>query len=318
MARKIKFGVLGYASIARRELIPALVDAANAEPYALASQNAERRAEAARDFPFEKIYDSYEALLEDREVEAVYIPLPNHLHKVWAIKAMEKGKHVLCEKPMALTRADCLEMMASAQKNKVWLMEAFMYRFTTRTQILKDTLASGLIGEVRHINSTFRFLNTKTEDTRFNPAMGGGALWDVGCYPVNLVGMVMGEAPVSIKALKTMKYGVDFSLTAVLRYQNGAICTVSGGFDSDSALMTEINGTLGSLLIPDTFHETGLPILHFRDSVIIEIPVPACDRYVLEVEDFCGAILDKRPPAFSLEETLRNIGLIEDILKAAE
>lgn len=318
MAGEIRFGVLGYASIARRELIPALVDARNAVPYALASQKAESRAEAAKAFPFQKIYGAYEDLLADPDVDAVYIPLPNHLHKEWSLRAMAAGKHVLCEKPMALSRADCLEMMEASEKHRVKLMEAFMYRFTTRTRILKDLLDKGAIGSVRHVNATFRFFNDRTEDVRFNPDMGGGSLWDVGCYPVNLVGMIMGAAPEAFRALKTVRHGVDYSLTAVLRYPSGALCTVSGGFDSDSALVAEINGTTGSLLVPDAFHENGTPMTLFKDGVGSSIPVPACDRYVLEVEDFADAILMDREPGFSLQETLRNITLMEQILKSAE
>ena len=318
MDRKIKFGVLGYASIAEREVIPALMDARNAVPYALASQKAESREKAKKAFPFEKVYERYEDLIADPEVEAVYIPLPNHLHKEWSIKAMRAGKHVLCEKPMALTREDVLEMMEESKKNKVWLMEAFMYRFTKRTEKVKEVLASGLIGDIRHINGTFSFFNDKTVDTRFNPEMGGGSMWDVGCYPINFLGMVMGKAPESFCALKTMKHGVDYSISAVLRYEGDVLATVSAGFNSESALITEINGTKGALVIPDTFHESGMPILHIVNSTITEIPVEACDRYVLEVEDFSDAIINKRPPSFSLEETQRNVTLISQILAAAK
>lgn len=318
MKTKIKFGILGLASIARRELIPALMDARNTVPYALASQKEASREEARKSFPFEKIYERYEDLLADPEVDAVYIPLPNALHKEWAVKSMQAGKHVLCEKPMALTREDCLEMIKVSRQHRVKLMEAFMYRFTTRTAKLKELLAQGLIGEVRHINSTFRFFNDRTKDVRFDPDLGGGSLRDVGCYPVNLVGMVMGEEPESLCAKKTVRHGIDYSLTAVLRYASGALCTVSGGFDSDSALLTEINGTKGSLLVPDTFHETGLPILLYKGSSLTEIPVPACDRYVLEVEDFADAILQDREPGFSLGETLQNITVIQRILDAAD
>ncbi len=317
MQRKVKFGILGYASIARREIIPAIGEANNAMNYALASVRPEARKEAKETFGFEKVYGGYDALLRDPEVEAVYIPLPNGLHKEWTIKAARAGKHVLCEKPMALTREDCLEMISACEENGVKLMEAFMYRFTTRVRILKGLLDSGAVGEVRHINSTFSFLNSRTQDVRFDPAMGGGSLWDVGCYPINLIGMIMGEEPVSLCAQKTERHGVDFSLSAVMKYRSGAICTANCGFDADSALVTEINGITGSILMRDSFHETDTPILLVKDGVTEEIPVPACKRYVLEVEDFADAVITGREPGFSLSETVRNVGLITRILETA-
>ncbi len=318
MKKQVRFGVLGYASIARRELIPALVDAENAVPYALASQKEESRKAAQKEFDFAKIYGSYDDLLKDKDVEAVYIPLPNHLHKEWTIKAARAGKHVLCEKPMALTREDCEEMAAEARKNGVLLMEAFMYRFTLRTRKLRELLAQKAVGDIQHVNSAFCFYNDKEDDVRFYKEMGGGAFWDVGCYPVNLMGLIMGEEPVSVRALKTDRRGVDFGLSAVLKYRSGAVCTVTGSFSANSAQVTEINGTKGSLVMRDSFDEVGSPILLIRDGKTEEIAVPASDRYLLQVTDFCDAVLTGRQPGFSLEETIRNVGLIQRIYQAAE
>ncbi len=314
----IRFGILGYARIAKLHLIPAMMAAKNAVPYAIASTNPEKLKQAQADFPFEKAYDSYEALLNDPNVDAVYIPLPNSLHKEWTMKAAKAKKHVLCEKPMALTETDCLEMIAACEENGVKLAEAFMYRYTPKITKLKETLASGAIGEVRHIHSSFRFVMRPGPNIRLDAALGGGSLWDVGCYPVNLIGMIMGEEPVSVCALKTEAYGVEYSLDAVLKYKNGAICTLGSGFDSHTTQLTEISGTLGTLLVQETFDGTGLPMLLYRDGGITEIPVPESQRYVLEVEDFSEAVRSGREPFFSLEETVRNIRLINRILDAAQ
>jgi xylose dehydrogenase (NAD/NADP) len=316
MQQSIRFGVMGFAGIARRAVIPALEQAANARPYALASRKEESRLAAKRDFSFEKIYDDYEGLLGDKDVDAVYIPLPNGLHREWTIKAARAGKHVLCEKPLGLSRGEVQEMRAACRDNGVKLMEGFMYRFTTRTQKLRELLAQKVVGEVLHINSTFRFVISGENNVRLNPLIGGGALWDVGCYPVNLIGMIMGEAPESFTAKKVERHGVDISLSAVLKYRSGALCTVSCGFNSNSAQFTEINGTKGTLLIRDTFDQTDAPIILVKDGIVTEIPVPACQRYVLMVEDFSSSILDNREPGFSLDETERNVGLIERILKS--
>ena len=251
-------------------------------------------------------------------MDAVYIPLPNSLHKEWTIKAAKAKKHVLCEKPMALTEDDCLDMIAACRENGVKLMEAFMYRFTYKTAKLKELLSSGVIGEIRHIHSSFRFVMRPGPNIRLDAALGGGSLWDVGCYPVNLIGMIMGEEPISICAMKTESQGVEYSLDAVLKYKNGAICTLGSGFDSHAGQLTEVNGTLGTLLVQETFDGIGLPILLYKDGAITEIPVQECNRYVMEIEDFSEAVLTGREPAFSLTETVRNIRLINKILAAAQ
>ncbi len=318
MNAPIRFGILGYARIARLHLIPAMLEAKNAVPYAIASTNPEKLKQAQADLSFQKAYNDYDSLLQDPDVDAVYIPLPNSLHKEWTIKAAKAGKHVLCEKPMALTEADCLEMIAACKENNVKLMEAFMYRFTLKIAKLKELLASGAIGQVLHIHSSFRFVMRPGPNIRLDPALGGGSLWDVGCYPVNLIGMILQDEPVSVCAMKTDRQGVEFSLDAVLKYKNGVVCTLVSGFDSNAAQLTEINGTEGTLLVQDTFDGTGMPILLYKNGVTTEIPVTESKRYVLEIEDFSDAVLQNREPSFALWETVRNIRLINRILEAAK
>lgn len=317
MERQINFGVMGYARIARDKVIPGILEAKNARLCAIASVTPERLKRARNDYPFEKAYDSYQAMLEDPMVEAVYIPLPNALHKEWTIKAARAGKHVLCEKPLALSLEDVDEMAAAARENGVKLMEAFMYRFTARTKKIRELLAQDAIGQVRHISSTFRFRLDDLSDIRLSAGLGGGSLWDVGCYPVNLIGMLMGEEPEEVCALKTERQGVDDALSAVLRYKNGVIAAVHSGLNSHSCMFTEINGDAGTLLIRDSFDQTTTPILLVKEGDAAEIPVAPSKRYVGEVEDFSEAILKDREPGFSLAETRRNTGVILRILEAA-
>src|ERR1017187_1773894 len=191
--RKIRWGVLGYARIARENLIPALKRSANSEFHAIASREESKLAECRAKFNVAKTYRSYEELLREAEVDAVYIPLPNSLHREWVVKAAAKGKHVLCEKPIALNAAECREMIAACAANKVLLMEAFMYRYTDRTRRVLDVLRNGVLGEIRFITSTFRFLLANPASVKLKPELGGGALYDVGCYPVNFIGMVVDE-----------------------------------------------------------------------------------------------------------------------------
>lgn len=318
MNAPIRFGILGYARIARLHLIPAMLEAKNAMPFAIASTNPEKLHEAKETFGFAKAYGDYESLLRDPDVDAVYIPLPNSLHKEWTIRAARAGKHVLCEKPLAVTHAELMEMVSVCKACGVKLMEAFMYRFTPRIAKLRELLSSGAVGEVRHINSTFRFVLSNPASIQVNPALGGGSLLDVGCYPVNIIGMILQDEPVSICAQKTVRYGVDYSLSAVLKYQNGVLCTVSSGFDSQSSMFTEINGTDGTILMRDSFDQTDAPILLIKGGTATEIPVKACKRYVLEVEEFASSILEGREPCLSLEESARNVRLMERILEAAQ
>ncbi|MHC1787743.1 MAG: Gfo/Idh/MocA family protein [Christensenellales bacterium] len=318
MKAPLRYGILGYAGIAYKHVLPALLQADNAVPYALASRSKEKLMEGRARFGFQKLYGDYEALLDDPDVDVVYIPLPNALHKGWTIKAARKGKHVLCEKPLALTEEDCRQMFDACQENGVKLMEAFMYRYTPRLRILQELLASGLIGEIRHIHSNWRFLLTDNSNVRLSEGLGGGSLRDVGCYPVNLIGLLMGEEPVSVCARKVTFQGVDRALSAVLTYPGGVLCTLSSGFDAHSPVLTEINGTLGTLLLPETYDQTDAPIQLYKDGKVSLIPVPACSRYRLEIEAFSRDILEDRQPLISREETLRNNRLIGRILAAAE
>lgn len=318
MPSPLRFGILGYARIAKLHVIPALLEAKNAVPYAIASTNPEKLKQAQADFPFQKAYDSYDALLADPDVDAVYIPLPNSLHKEWTIKAAKAKKHVLCEKPMALTEDDCLEMISACKKSGVKLMEAFMYRFTLKTAKLKELLDNKAIGEVKHIHSSFRFVMRPGPNIRLDPNLGGGSLWDVGCYPVNLIGMILKDEPISVCAMKTDSQGVEYALDAVLKYKNGVICTLGSGFDSTASQLTEITGTEGTLLVQDTFDGTGLPILLYKNGTMTEIPVQDSKRYVLEIEEFSDAVNNNREPSFALGETVRNIRLINRILSAAQ
>ena len=318
MNTPIRFGILGYARIARLHLIPAMLEAKNTIPYAIASGSPEKLKQAKDAFGFAKTYGDYESLLHDPDVDAVYIPLPNSLHKEWTIRAARAGKHVLCEKPLAVTYAGCLEMVSVCKACNVKLMEAFMYRFTTRIAKLRELLVSGAVGEVRHVSSTFRFVMNNPASIKLDPALGGGSLWDVGCYPVNIIGMILQDDPVSVCAQKTVRQGIDYSLSAVLKYQNGALCTISSGFDSQSSSLTEINGTEGTILMRDSFDQTDTPILLIKGGIATEIPVAACKRYVLEIEDFADALLTGREPFLSLDESVRNIRLMERVLEAAQ
>ena len=322
MNRQVQWGVLGYAGIARKQVLPALKNCPEAILYAIASRSREKREAAVEAFGFAKSYASYEALLEDPAVDAVYIPLPNLLHREWVIKAAQHKKHILCEKPLSLSAGDCNEMIRAAREHGVFLMEAFMYRFTNRTAKLKEILASGVLGDIRAVKSSYRFKmdSFETDNIRLNKDLAGGALHDVGCYPVNVIQMIMGASPVKVKALKDSYRGVDISLSAVLKYGNGVIATLDCGFDSQSCLLTEISGTRGSLVMRDTFLDTEAPVITVMNSTgtVTHYEIAASKRYEDEVNAVTNAILDGKKELLPLEESVRNNQLIADILAAAE
>ena len=305
--------------------------------HAIASRDAAKLAACREKFGPVRAYATYESLLADPEVDAIYNPLPNSLHREWTIKAAWAGKHILCEKPFAMNAAEAREMMTVCAAADVTLMEAFMYRYTHRTRIVLETIRDGALGEIRHIDSTFRFLHTRLDSYRLRPELGGGSLYDVGTYPLNFIGMVMdavtnsapgaSPAPVSVSVQCTRDaHGIDDNFSALLRYPNGIIAAAHCGYNSSRRVHSTIAGTKAVLEIPDTFFDYATPLTLStyttssapEDNAVREIPVPESDRYRSEVEDFAAAILEKRKPQFPLAETLRNAELLDQLIAASQ
>lgn len=323
--RKIRWGVLGFARIANMSVIPAIQRARNSEFYAIASRDEAKLEDCCARHKCPKAYLSYEELLLDPQVDVVYIPLPNSLHREWTIKAAEHGKHVLCEKPIALNAPECHEMVAACKKHRVKLMEAFMYRYTARTRQALEVLRSGVLGDIKYIGSSFRFLLTNPASIKLLRELGGGSLYDVGCYPVNFIGMVVDAisasppgaiGPESVRAECVQVNGVDMIFSGILRYQSGIIASANCGFNAHRRVLSEIVGTKGLLEVPDTFFDNAGTMTLTTDAGQREIPVEQSDRYCLEVEDFAEAILADREPFFSLAETQRNTEVIDRLLVA--
>lgn len=325
--RTIRWGVLGYARIARESVIPAIQRSSNSVFKAVASRSESKLAECRAHFPALTVYSDYEDLLCDPDVDAVYIPLPNSMHLEWTIRAAERGKHVLCEKPLALDAAQCREMKAACTANHVLLMEAFMYRYTDRTRKVLELLRTDVLGEIKFITSTFRFVLADPASIKFKPELGGGSLYDVGCYPVNFIGMVMdeithgqlGEAmPEAISAQCTRSGGVDVIYSALLKYPCGLIASLNSGFNTQRGVASEIVGALGALEIPDTFSDNPGALTLMTGEERRDIPVAKTDRYRLEIEDFADAIVQGRAPRLSLAETQRNMEILDRLQAAAK
>jgi predicted dehydrogenase len=320
--RKIRWGILGCARIARESVMPAILRAKNSELHALASRDAAKLTEAKARYPMlAKTCVGYEELLRDPAVDAVYIPLPNSQHREWTIRAAEQGKHVLCEKPLALNAAEVREMTAACASHGVHLMEAFMYRYTDRTRQVRDVLRSGVLGEIKFVHASFRFTLTNPASIKLKPELGGGALYDVGVYPVNFSGMVADEftggpgtsRPADISATCERVSGVDVMTSALLQYSSGLIASLHCGFNAQKRIAAEIIGTKGMLEIADTFFDPAGALVLTGGEERREIPVAESDRYRAEVEDFAAAILEKRAPQLGLAESLRNAETLDRI-----
>jgi len=323
--RKIRWGVLGYARAARELVGPALLRAANAEFYALASRDEGKLAECRSRFPGVRTHRSYDELLRDPEVEAVYIPLPNALHREWTIRAAEQGKHVLCEKPISLNAAECREMASACAAHGVILMEAFMYRYTDRIQKVCEILRSGALGNIKFVEASYSFLLANPASIKLKPELGGGALYDIGCYLLNFAGMVADEAiggaaesrPDSVAASAVRSGGIDEAFSALLRYPSGLVAALTCGIRAHKRMEATIVGTEGVLEVPEPFSDAGGSLALIRGDERREIPVAACDRYRLEAEDFSAAILENRRPRLGLAESLRNMEVIDRLFAAS-
>jgi predicted dehydrogenase len=323
--RKIRWGVLGYAKIARENVIPALQRSANAEFRALGSRDPAKRAECAARYPGLRVMGSYEEVLRDPEVDAVYLPLPNALHREWTLKAAAQGKHVLCEKPIALNAAECRDMIDACAAHGVVLMEAFMYRYTDRLARVREVLRQGLLGDLRFVQARFCFMLANPASIKLRPELGGGALYDIGCYPVNFAGLVADTVtggagtsrPSAVAGFAERVGGIDESFSGLLRYPSGLTASLHCSIRSHFSMGATITGTAGTLEIPQTFLDAPGALTLVRGEERTELPVAASDRYRHEVEDFSAALLERRPPALGLPESLRNMETIDRLFAAS-
>ena len=318
---KVRWGVLGTAGIARSQVIPGMLLADNCELYAIGSQSLEKAKVFQTEFGFEKAYGSYEELLADPNVEAVYIPLPNQLHMEWTCKALQAKKHVLCEKPLAPTVADIEKMIATAKENNVFLMEAFAYLHSPLVHAIKADLDSGIIGEPRYMESAFITSDYALSNIRMRKETFSGATYDLGCYNTSLILWMLGEEPASVQAVAEFSpEGVDLCSTALLTFSGGKRAVFQCGMvlatDADKRIdRWQIHGTKGCILSEVEFNQCGELSYTVRTDagdVIKTISTP--QNYKLEVEQLGRCIRNGESPFVSHEFTLKNARLLEKVL----
>lgn len=325
--RKVKWGVLGTAGIAESCTIPGMKEAKNCELYAIAGRNPEKVEDFKRRFGFEKGYYSLEEMLDDPAVEAVYIPLPNNLHREYVIRAAEKGKHILCEKPLGRNEAECREMIEAADANGVILMEAFAYLHSPLMKAIKEELDAGTIGDILYIDSVFLTSSYDMSNIRMRRETSGGSLYDLGCYNTTQILWLLGQEPAEIQATAEFsEENIDLFTQAFMRFADGKRASMrcgmvlqksvglSGEFHRQDGLV--VFGTKGSLTCAAQFNEDGELSYNIRTGVVQETKkVTAPQNYRLEVEQLGRCITDGETPYVSHEFTLRNARTMDRILK---
>jgi predicted dehydrogenase len=306
MTVAVRWGVLGCAQIAINHVLPAIKQVQAAQLVAVASRSLPKAERVAREFGSERAYGSYEALLADPGVEAVYIPLPNHLHRPWSIAALRAGKHVLCEKPIALNAGEAREMQSVARETGHMLLEAYAYRFGPVVQKAIAVCRAGTLGELRMLHSSLTFvLPEDPTNVRLQAGMGGGALYDVGCYALNVQRMLAGREPSSAwaKLSWSERFPVDVAGAGVLGFGGQLLGTFDFGFGAPGGSFLRAVGTAGKLEAPHGFaSRPGEPALLLTVGHDIEhIELPEANTYAMEVLDLCEAIRGVHPPSFAWE-----------------
>ena len=324
---ELRWGVLSTANIGRAKVIPGIQRADRCRVVALASRDEARGRAVADELGIPRVHGTYEALLADPDVDAVYIPLPNHLHAEWAIGAVGAGKHVLCEKPLALIANDARRMVDAARDAGVLLQEAFMYRLHPSWVAVRELVATGRIGRLTAVQSWFSFFNDDPDNIRNIADYGGGALWDIGCYSVNLSRMLFGTEPTGVQAsvVTDERMGVDVLTSAILEFGAG-VATFTCSTRAESDQRVEIYGTSGRISIPIAFN---IPPDRPTEILVTSGGAPpvspatqtvrfdTADPYTVEATRFAAAVLDGDPPGVEPEDAVANVRVIERIFAAA-
>jgi len=320
---KVRWGLLSTARINRR-LIPPIRASKRSTLAAVASRELEKAQAYAAEWKIPRTFGSYEEMLSSNEIDAVYISLPNHLHAEWAIRALQAGKHVLCEKPFAISVEEVDRMAAASRETGRVLQEAFMYRHHPQTKLAEAWIKDGRLGEVTLVRGFFSFNMTNREgNVRLNPAYGGGALWDVGVYPMSFAQLVYGQAPERVTGEQWVgDTGVDESFTAQMYYGGGRTAQIACSFRIPFYTSIEIHGTQGRFIIEWPFlriDEKGRSFVYTpSEGNPQKIRSGRVDPYLAEVENMNAAILDGQPTLISLQESRDHVRTVQALYQAAK
>jgi predicted dehydrogenase len=325
MSDALRFGVLSTADIGLRKVLPAMLRADRVEVVAIASRDRARAAAAAAELELDRAHGSYEDLLADPDVDAVYNPLPNHLHAEWTIAAARAGKHVLCEKPLATTAADAERMIDACEQAGVVLMEAFMYRLHPSWVAVRQLVASGRIGALRAVQSWFSYFNDDASNIRNRLDAGGGALFDIGCYCVNLSRMLFGTEPTRVQGSVTRDptMGIDVLTSAILDFPDG-VASFTSTTRAEPDQRVHVYGTEGRIAIEIPFNippdrPTRVLVSAGGDPPTApdteELVFEPADPYTIQGERFAAAVLDGVPVPIPTSDAVANLRVIEELFR---
>jgi len=314
--RKINWGILGCAGIAEKAFIPAVRESRNGVLAGIAARDVSRARDWANRFGFLRSHRTYQELVEDPAIDAIYNPLPNDLHAEWSIRAMRAGKHVLCEKPMAMNSPEVRAMIGAAEAGGVLLMEGFMYKFHPQMEKTLALIREGKIGEVLAVHSSFTFhFERDGANYRWFPAMGGGALYDVGCYTLSVARLVFGAEPVSAfaKARVDPATGVDMTTHALLEFPGGRFAHCDSSFEAHFQSRLLAVGSEGTLRLDRAFSakdfETEIEVV--KGDRTESVRVPQANMFTLMAEHFGDAVLEKTPLRYPAGDALANMHAID-------
>ncbi len=315
----VTWGLLSTARI-NRSLIPILQASPRTRLLAVASRDRDRAEAYARTWNIPRAYGRYEELLADPEVQVIYNSLPNHLHAEWTIRALEAGKHVLCEKPLAISLEEVDAMIATARRTGRVLAEAFMYRHHPQTLRVVDLVQSGALGRVYLVRGAFTFRLERPGNYRHFEAMGGGSLWDVGCYPVSYARLILGGEPIEVFGRQVRgPGGGDVIFVGQMRFSGDRFAQFDSGFASPFRTFIEIVGSEGTLFVPQPFKPgKQSQVVLRRGGQEESISIVGQELYWGEVEDLCDAVVLGRPPRVSLEESRGNVATLRALLESAQ
>jgi D-xylose 1-dehydrogenase (NADP+, D-xylono-1,5-lactone-forming) len=319
MSNKIlNWGLLSTARINRALITPLRASKRN-HLLAVGSRSQASADVYAREWKIPRAHGSYEALLADLEVDVIYNSLPNHLHAKWTIKAVEAGKHVLCEKPLALSVEEVEAMKATAQKHGRLVAEAFMYRHHPQTLKVQELVKSGSLGTLKLIRGSFSFVLTREGDVRLNPGWGGGSIRDVGCYPISYTRTVVGAAPLEVFGWQvTGQTGIDETFVGQMRFENDILAQIDSSFVIPFHAFMEIIGSEGTLNIPSPFKPGAEEKIYLtRGDKVETIKIKGQELYSGEVEDMADVILLGKDPRVALDDSRANVAVICALLESA-
>ncbi|TLX77156.1 Gfo/Idh/MocA family oxidoreductase [Labilibacter sediminis] len=320
--RKIKIGILGVSNHLLKRIVLPLQNTANCELVAIASRSMDKAKQFAKDFNIEKSFDSYQKLIDDKNVEAVYIPLPNHMHAEWIEKAAKAGKHILCEKPLTLDASEAQQSINHCQKHQVKLMEAFMYKFHPQWMHIKNIIRTNQIGKIKYINIAFAYNNPQSTNIRNIREYGGGAIMDIGCYAISVPRFLLDKEPQKVIALCEYhrEFKTDTLSTGILDFGD-CRSTFNISTLSHPNQGVEIVGTSGTIKVTVPFNT----YVDIKSEIIISTPqgernisFDICDQYGLMFEAFSESVLQDTNPPVDPDDAVKNMKVIDAIFRSSK